>query len=220
MSSEPAGAMLAHSVSFGLHDASEQAKGKLTSACKQYLAHHPGVVFFAVGTRAEDFAWSIGDLAFDVALQLVFRPRRTTTATRSRRSTCGSSRKTRRIGKPSAPSTPTCNRSSRNSVVIHAVGDFVACRGCVACESAWTITFPGTSHGLTQPCTSAPVDRALACKKTAHATGKQPVAHIGSEWKSNYEAAGAVADTTTSSIQLESTQTATSRQGYSEQTST
>ena len=53
-----------------------------------------------------------------------------------------------------------------------------------------------------------------------HATGKQPVAHIGSEWKSNYEAAGAVADTTTSSIQLESTQSATSRQGYSEQTST
>ena len=73
MSSEPAGAMLAHSVYFSLHDASEQAKGKLTSACKQYLAHHPGVVFFAVGTRAEDFAWSISDLAFDVALQLVFR---------------------------------------------------------------------------------------------------------------------------------------------------
>ena len=48
-------------------------RGSSTSACKQYLAHHPGVVFFAVGTRAEDFAWSISDLAFDVALQLVFR---------------------------------------------------------------------------------------------------------------------------------------------------
>jgi hypothetical protein len=73
MSSEPAGAMLAHSVYFSLHDASDQAKGRLTAACKQCLAHHPGVVFFAVGTRAEDFAWPVSDLGFDVALHLVFR---------------------------------------------------------------------------------------------------------------------------------------------------
>ena len=74
MSSDPtAGAMLAHSVYFNLHDASDQAKGTLTSACTRCLAPHPGVVFFAVGTRAEDLAWSVSDLGFDVALHLVFR---------------------------------------------------------------------------------------------------------------------------------------------------
>jgi hypothetical protein len=65
--------MLAHTVYFGLNDASAAACGKLVDACKRDLSGHPGTVFFAAGTRAADIAWSISDTDFDVVLHLVFQ---------------------------------------------------------------------------------------------------------------------------------------------------
>jgi hypothetical protein len=73
MSSAPAGAMLAHSVYFTLENAGAEARETLAAACRQLLSRHPGTVFFAVGTRAKDIAWSVSDLDFDVVLHLVFR---------------------------------------------------------------------------------------------------------------------------------------------------
>ncbi len=73
MSSPPAGALLAHSVYFTLDDARPAAKEKLVAACRQLLSGHPGTVFFVAGTRAEDLAWSVSDMDFDVVLHLVFR---------------------------------------------------------------------------------------------------------------------------------------------------
>jgi hypothetical protein len=64
--------MLAHTVYFGLNDASPAACRKLVDACKRDLSGHPGTVFFAAGTRAAEFAWSVSDTAFDVVLHLIF----------------------------------------------------------------------------------------------------------------------------------------------------
>ena len=67
--------MLAHSVYFSLADNSPQSKAHLIAACKKQLAGHPGTVFFAAGTLAEDLRWSVSDCDFDVALHLVFENR-------------------------------------------------------------------------------------------------------------------------------------------------
>jgi hypothetical protein len=64
--------MLAHTIFFTLIDNSRDARQCLVAACRQYLSGHPGTVFFAAGTRAEEFQWSVSDLDFDVALYLVF----------------------------------------------------------------------------------------------------------------------------------------------------
>jgi hypothetical protein len=71
MSSPGAGSLI-HSVYFSLRKDSEEARQRLVAACKQHLADHPGTVFFAVAMRADDIAWSISDLDFDVALHVVF----------------------------------------------------------------------------------------------------------------------------------------------------
>ena len=65
--------MLAHNVFFLLKDRSEAAKRKLIAACKKYLAVHPGIVFFACGTLAEELRREVNDRDFDVALHVVFR---------------------------------------------------------------------------------------------------------------------------------------------------
>ena len=65
--------MLAHNVFFSLHDASDAAKATLVTACKKYLSAHPGTAFFACGTREADLQRPVNDLAFDVALHLVFK---------------------------------------------------------------------------------------------------------------------------------------------------
>ena len=65
--------MLAHNVFFSLNDRSDAAKAKLVEACTQYLAKHPGTVFFACGTLAEELERPVNDLDFDVALHLVFQ---------------------------------------------------------------------------------------------------------------------------------------------------
>ncbi|MGO8751227.1 MAG: Dabb family protein [Thermoguttaceae bacterium] len=65
--------MLAHCVYFLLKDKSLEAKKRLVASCRKYLTDHSGTVFFAAGWRAEEFQWSVSDVAFDVALYLVFR---------------------------------------------------------------------------------------------------------------------------------------------------
>ncbi len=67
--------MLAHSVYFSLSDNSREAKERLLAACRKHLTGHPGTVFFAAGTLADDINWSVSDRDFDVALHLVFESR-------------------------------------------------------------------------------------------------------------------------------------------------
>ena len=64
--------MLSHNVLFSLKDPSEKAKTELIEGCKKYLTGHPGMVFFCVGTLADDIAWEVSDRNFDVILQIVF----------------------------------------------------------------------------------------------------------------------------------------------------
>jgi hypothetical protein len=64
--------MLAHMVYFKLKDSSDAAKAKLIEACHKYLSIHPGIVFYAAGTLAEQYNRDVNDRDFDVALQLVF----------------------------------------------------------------------------------------------------------------------------------------------------
>ena len=70
------GPMLAHMVYFTLKDNSADAKEKLVAACKKYLSKHPGEVFFAAGTLAEDLNRPVNDRDFDVALHIVFQDRK------------------------------------------------------------------------------------------------------------------------------------------------
>lgn len=67
--------MLAHNVFFTLHDASPSAQEALVRACHRYLKDHPGVVFFAAGTRATELVRPVNDLDFHVALHIVFHDR-------------------------------------------------------------------------------------------------------------------------------------------------
>jgi hypothetical protein len=64
--------LFAHSVYFTLKDNSDAAKQRLVTACKTYLSNHPGTVFFAAGTLAEECDRPVNDRDFDVALQVVF----------------------------------------------------------------------------------------------------------------------------------------------------
>ena len=64
--------MLAHHVYFSLHDSTPEKVQRLTEECRQYLADHPGTVFFAVGGVAEQYARPVNDRDFDVALHVVF----------------------------------------------------------------------------------------------------------------------------------------------------
>jgi Stress responsive A/B Barrel Domain len=65
--------LLAHNVFFKLNDASDAARNKLIQACKKYLAHHAGTVFFACGGLATELRRPVNDLDFDVGLHLVFQ---------------------------------------------------------------------------------------------------------------------------------------------------
>lgn len=67
--------MLAHHVYFTLHDAGPEAVDRLVSACKRWLRDHPGVVFFAAGTREPGLDREVNDADFDVALHVVFEDR-------------------------------------------------------------------------------------------------------------------------------------------------
>jgi hypothetical protein len=64
--------LLAHNVFFTLHDRSEAARAKLMRACQEWLAPHPGIVFFACGTLAEALKREVNDRDFDVGLHIIF----------------------------------------------------------------------------------------------------------------------------------------------------
>ena len=64
--------MIAHNVYFALNESSEAARQKLAAACRKYLTRHPGEVFFAVGTLAQELNRPVNDRDFDVALHVVF----------------------------------------------------------------------------------------------------------------------------------------------------
>jgi hypothetical protein len=65
--------MLSHNVFFTLVDDSPEAVNSLVAACHKYLKEHPGVVFFAAGSLANEFARPVNDRMFDVALHVVFK---------------------------------------------------------------------------------------------------------------------------------------------------
>lgn len=63
---------LAHNVFFSMKDASPAAQERLVAACQRYLKNHQGVVFFAAGTLAQEFAREVNDRDFQVGLHVVF----------------------------------------------------------------------------------------------------------------------------------------------------
>ena len=65
--------MLAHNVFFALKDKSDPARSALVAACRKYLVNHPGVIFFACGTIAEELSRPVNDREFDVSLHIVFK---------------------------------------------------------------------------------------------------------------------------------------------------
>ncbi len=69
--------MLSHDVFFTLHDSSPEAVGRLVASCHERLRDHPGVLFFSAGGRAEGLEREVNDLAFHVALHVVFEDRAT-----------------------------------------------------------------------------------------------------------------------------------------------
>ncbi len=65
--------MLSHDVYFTLNDASAAAADRLVQSCRKYLKDHPGVLFFAAGSLAQDLNRPVNDRGFHVALHVVFK---------------------------------------------------------------------------------------------------------------------------------------------------
>jgi hypothetical protein len=63
---------LAHLVYFKLKDGSSANRAKLLGSCKLLLSDHPGTVYFATGTLADDLNGRANDRDFDVSLLIVF----------------------------------------------------------------------------------------------------------------------------------------------------
>lgn len=70
---KPSQRMLAHDVYFTLKDKSEKAKERLVAGCKEYLADHPGTVWFVAGVLVAEHERDVNDRSFDVALHIVFK---------------------------------------------------------------------------------------------------------------------------------------------------
>jgi hypothetical protein len=70
------GLWIAHNVYFALKVNSPEAKKRLVAACKKYLSKHPGEVFFAAGTLAEELNRPVNERDWDVALHIVFQDRK------------------------------------------------------------------------------------------------------------------------------------------------
>ena len=64
--------MLIHNVFFALKDRSAAARTRLLDACRKHLSTHPGTIFFACGTLAEELQRPVNDRDFDVGLHIVF----------------------------------------------------------------------------------------------------------------------------------------------------
>ena len=67
--------LLCHDVYFSLSDKSPKAVDALVAACKKYLTVQPGIVFFCCGKLEAELKRPVNDLAFDVALHVVFTDR-------------------------------------------------------------------------------------------------------------------------------------------------
>jgi len=65
--------MVAHDVYFTLKDASPAKQRELVDACRCLLSDLPGIVFFAAGSRAEQYKGGVHDLDFHVGLHIVFK---------------------------------------------------------------------------------------------------------------------------------------------------
>lgn len=70
---DESGPMISHDVYFALKDSTPAARKKLVDACKKYLTHHPGAVFFAAGSRDKDFDRDVNAKDWDVGLHIVFK---------------------------------------------------------------------------------------------------------------------------------------------------
>jgi hypothetical protein len=66
------GPRIVHNVFFALKDNTPGARDELIASCKKHLSKHPGEVFFAAGTLAEELKRPVNDRDFDVALHIVF----------------------------------------------------------------------------------------------------------------------------------------------------
>jgi hypothetical protein len=66
--------MIAHNVYFTLHDNRPAAVKTMVEDCHAYLAHLPGIIFYAAGT-CSDVERSSSDSDYDVALHVVFPDR-------------------------------------------------------------------------------------------------------------------------------------------------
>lgn len=64
--------MLTHTVFFELNDKDDASIQALVDGCYKYLAPHDGIVHFSAGPRHTDYQREVNDLAFDVALTVVF----------------------------------------------------------------------------------------------------------------------------------------------------
>ena len=64
--------MLTHSVFFDLKNDDAASIQALVDGCYEYLAPHDGIVYFSAGARHVDYQRDVNDLAFDVALTIVF----------------------------------------------------------------------------------------------------------------------------------------------------
>jgi quinol monooxygenase YgiN len=67
--------MLSHDVFFALRDSSADAVDGLVASCHEHLRDHAGVIFFSVGARELGPARDVNDVAFHVALHIVFEDR-------------------------------------------------------------------------------------------------------------------------------------------------
>lgn len=63
---------LTHSVFFELKTDDPESIQAMVDACYEYLAPHDGIVYFSAGPRHTDYQREVNDLAFDVALTIVF----------------------------------------------------------------------------------------------------------------------------------------------------
>ena len=67
--------MIAHNVYFTLRDDSAAARADFASSCAEYLGDVPGIVYFATGTRAEQYQREVNDLEFHVGLHVMLQDR-------------------------------------------------------------------------------------------------------------------------------------------------
>lgn len=67
--------LLAHMVYFSLKDKSPESINRMTAACKEHLADHPGTVFFAAGTLNPELQREVNVRDFDIALHVIFASR-------------------------------------------------------------------------------------------------------------------------------------------------